>query len=107
VLKEDTEMYKRPNTKGSWISFPTKDVKTYDHVKNVVSGVFRGGAIGGWPPFGRTGRFFALKNIDELSLIDGSFNWLNLATYPKLNSDMKCTAVTARGACSKTYVRYN
>jgi hypothetical protein len=32
---------------------------------------------------------FASKNINKLSLIDRSFNWLNLATYPKLNSGMK------------------
>jgi hypothetical protein len=68
----------------------------------VLGGVFRGRGIGRWPPFGRTSRLFALKNIDELSLIDRSFNWLNLATHPKLNLGMKCTAVTAQGACRET-----
>jgi hypothetical protein len=39
--------------------------------------------------FAPFGQIFALKNIDELSVIDRSCNWLNLATYPTLNSDMK------------------
>jgi hypothetical protein len=50
--------------------------------------------------------FFALKNIDELSLVDRSFKWLNLATYPKLNSDMKCTAVTAQEANQRVNNRH-
>jgi hypothetical protein len=59
--------------------------------EEILAVAYLGGPLADSPPLAD---FFALKKIDESSLIDRSFNWLNLATYPKLNSAMKCTAVT-------------